>query len=249
MIVWRFSRLSILSLQLLLVFSNVRVLAHITWIPPTSSYTRVSVAGSVSTYVSDPAKGWIRFFARPEEWAEGWCVFTVPPMGSDEFLFDPPPPFNLTLYVARIVNASLVKLDINGSDLSVSGFWEFNYITNPATTYDVLLLTQNMTVASGQLSVAGNWSSFTINLQGFNSIQGNITSYYVGEVQTRPWYGPLFGDVNDDGKIDMRDIGTIARAFGSIFGFNLRYDFRADINFDFKVDMKDIGACARGFGI
>jgi hypothetical protein len=101
-----------------------------------------------------------------------------------------------------------------------------------------------MTVKTGELSVMGNWSSFTINIEGYESVQGDIISYFVGEVYG---YFPCF-DLDDNGIIDMRDIGMIARSFGSIFGFNIRYDFRADINFDFKINMRDIGACARRFG-
>lgn len=63
------------------------------------------------------------------------------------------------------------------------------------------------------------------------------------------WYY-LAGDVNYDGSIDMRDIGAIARAFGSHYTLPLdtRWNFRCDLNHDGKVDMKDIGSAARGFG-
>jgi ABC-type transport system substrate-binding protein len=50
-----------------------------------------------------------------------------------------------------------------------------------------------------------------------------------------------------DFKVDMRDIGRAARAFGSYPG-HLRWDPPTDTNEDFKTDMRDIGAIARMFG-
>lgn len=237
----RFISVPSLSILLLAVFSCPLVSCW--WLPP-RTFLWVSSTGSVSTYSSDPAQGWLRVFTSPDYgWVKGWCVFSIPPLGSHGIGFNPPS-FNFTLHVVRMINASFVELDFNGSDLMVRGFWEVNNMTNPSTSSDVFGLIQNMTVKSGELSITGNWSSFTINIEGYKSVQGNITSYFVGEV-----YGHYpYADLDDDGTIDMRDIGRIARAFASVFGFSFRYDFRADINFDFIVDMRDIGVCARRFG-
>ncbi len=50
-----------------------------------------------------------------------------------------------------------------------------------------------------------------------------------------------------DFKVDMRDLGRGARAFGSRPG-HPRWNPCCDVNDDFKVDMRDIGAVARSFG-
>ena len=55
-----------------------------------------------------------------------------------------------------------------------------------------------------------------------------------------------------DGRCDMRDVGLIARLFGSIEGDG-NYDVRADIagptnGADGKIDMRDVGLVARHFG-
>ena len=50
-----------------------------------------------------------------------------------------------------------------------------------------------------------------------------------------------------DFKVDMKDIGAAAKAFGSYPG-HARWSTGADINGDYKVDMKDIGAIAKRFG-
>jgi len=57
----------------------------------------------------------------------------------------------------------------------------------------------------------------------------------------------LLGDINGDGKVDMRDIFIVARAFGSEPG-HPRWDPRADINGDGRVDMRDVYIVARNFG-
>ncbi|MGD8544621.1 MAG: hypothetical protein PVH12_00455 [Candidatus Bathyarchaeota archaeon] len=55
-----------------------------------------------------------------------------------------------------------------------------------------------------------------------------------------------------DGRCDMRDVGLIARLFGSMEGDG-NYDDRADIagptnGPDGKIDMRDVGLVARHFG-
>ncbi len=50
-----------------------------------------------------------------------------------------------------------------------------------------------------------------------------------------------------DFKVDMRDVGRAAKAFGSVPG-HPRWDPACDVNDDFKVDMRDIGNIARKFG-
>lgn len=57
-------------------------------------------------------------------------------------------------------------------------------------------------------------------------------------------------DTNYDGVIDMKDIGTVAHAFGTTYGLTIdpRWVYRGDANNDRTIDMKDIGAIARNFG-
>lgn len=55
------------------------------------------------------------------------------------------------------------------------------------------------------------------------------------------------GDVNVDGKVDMRDIGHVARRF-LMSPSDFLWDPDTDIDGDGKVDMKDVGVTARNFG-
>jgi minor extracellular serine protease Vpr len=57
----------------------------------------------------------------------------------------------------------------------------------------------------------------------------------------------IAGDVNADGKVDMKDISIVAKAFGTMPGDG-RWNANADVNNDGKVDMKDISAVAKNFG-
>jgi peptide/nickel transport system substrate-binding protein len=81
--------------------------------------------------------------------------------------------------------------------------------------------------AEAQLSSPGNPPTTTTALAGWN----------------------LPVDVNYDGKVDMRDIGIVAKAFATAYGppISSRWVYRADINNDRKVDMKDIGLVAKQF--
>ncbi len=75
--------------------------------------------------------------------------------------------------------------------------------------------------------------------------------YYVEEAlqdtAAQPYSNRLPCDVNYDGYVDMRDVGTVSRCFGAQYGppIDSRWLFRADINNDRKIDMRDIGFAAK----
>ena len=54
-------------------------------------------------------------------------------------------------------------------------------------------------------------------------------------------------DINDDGKIDMEDVGSVARLFG-VHASDPTYDPDCDLNNDGKIDMKDVGSVAKHYG-
>jgi PKD repeat protein len=57
----------------------------------------------------------------------------------------------------------------------------------------------------------------------------------------------MLGDIDGDGKIDMKDVARLAIAFGSYPG-HPKWDRFADINMDLRVDLRDIAIVARRFG-
>ncbi len=61
------------------------------------------------------------------------------------------------------------------------------------------------------------------------------------------WKSSCMGDLNADGKVDMKDIAIVAKAYGSLPG-DSNWNSNADINGDNKVDIKDIAMIAKKFG-
>jgi hypothetical protein len=83
---------------------------------------------------------------------------------------------------------------------------------------------------------------------------GNVTLMLSGKL----YDGTLFegydiirvrmpGDLNMDGKVDMKDISIAARAFGS-HPSHSRWNPIADENEDNKIDIADIALICRNFG-
>jgi len=57
-------------------------------------------------------------------------------------------------------------------------------------------------------------------------------------------------DANYDGKVNMKDVGLVAKSFGASYGppVDPRWVFKCDVNNDRQTDMKDIGRVAASFG-
>jgi hypothetical protein len=78
--------------------------------------------------------------------------------------------------------------------------------------------------------------------------------YYVPhsllDAATQPASGYLPVDVNYDGKVDIKDIATAAKSFGTSAGppIHPRWIFRCDVNNDRKIDIRDIALVAKNFG-
>jgi len=58
------------------------------------------------------------------------------------------------------------------------------------------------------------------------------------------------GDVDGNGRVDMRDIALAAQAFGAAYGppMSAKWNFWCDINNDRKIDIRDIATIAHSFG-
>lgn len=67
---------------------------------------------------------------------------------------------------------------------------------------------------------------------------------------TQPTSSQVPFDVDYDGTVNMKDIGSVARSFGASYGPPLdpRWIFRCDVNNDRRIDMKDIGIVVKNFG-
>jgi len=111
----------------------------------------------------------------------------------------------------------------------VSYVWNFGdgnitTLTNPIVTH-----------------IYGQQGNFTVTLTviDLNGLSGNLT-------QTIMVTG-LVGDLNGDGKVDIKDIAIVAKAYGSYPGYP-NWNPIADLNGDGKVDIKDVAIVAKQFG-
>jgi hypothetical protein len=57
----------------------------------------------------------------------------------------------------------------------------------------------------------------------------------------------FMGDINDDGKVDIKDLQLLIKAFGS-YSSHPRWNSNADFNGDGKVDIKDLILLLKNFG-
>lgn len=86
--------------------------------------------------------------------------------------------------------------------------------------------------------------NYTVTLIITDSVARTDTTSTIIQVlnaTATPW------DVNGDGKVDIKDILIVAKAYGSNPG-DPNYDPRADVNGDSKIDIKDILIVAKHYG-
>jgi parallel beta-helix repeat protein len=109
----------------------------------------------------------------------------------------------------------------------------------------------------GYPSGGNHWSDYTgvdqksgpyQNLTGSDGI--GDTPYTINSKSTDnyPLMKPyVFGDLNHDGKVDIKDIHIVASAFGSSPGES-NWNPIADVNQDGKVDIRDVALVAKEYG-
>jgi hypothetical protein len=94
--------------------------------------------------------------------------------------------------------------------------------------------------------------NFTIPLKsiwlGNYSIYANVRYGFQTSLSTNMFTVILIGDLNGDGKIDIKDISIVAKAYGSDPS-KPNWNPIADLNHDDKVDIKDVAIVAKVFGV
>lgn len=69
----------------------------------------------------------------------------------------------------------------------------------------------------------------------------------IEDIRTITFKIPIRGDVNDDGRVDVKDLYVVALAYGSFPG-HPKWILTADINGDLQVDLRDYYVVCRNFG-
>jgi len=143
------------------------------------------------------------------------------------------------------------SLTIKAKAMNVGGFTEAFNITIYINASSIA--SQAITLESGSSAII----SFKWNTTGFNEGNYTVSAY------AQPVHGEedtadnlyknvsaavaMIGDINADGKVDLKDVFTVGKAYGSSPS-HPRWIAVCDINNDEKVDLKDYYATCRNYG-
>ena len=171
-------------------------------------------------------------------------------------------------------NNTIIQNTISNNQYGISmGYWGLYglkdqdnnnaiYHNNLVGNTEQALSLNSLNVWDGGYPSGGNyWSDYNgtdlfggpyQNLKGSDGIGDTPYSIDANNKDRFPYMieirGPYInGDLNHDGEVDMKDVATAAKAFGSYPG-HPRWNPVADINQDGNVDMKDISLIAKNFG-
>jgi PKD repeat protein len=149
---------------------------------------------------------------------------------------------NMWVYQGRMANVNVTVSNIGNSSQNVWVTLYYNITAgNSIDSYPVYL-------AAGQnFALLFTWNTVSIpplnyTLTAVVTIPTGSNTLSNGTLAVR-----LMGDVNGDGRVNVKDIALVARAFGST-PISPNWNPAADLNGDGVVNMKDIAIVARNFG-
>jgi hypothetical protein len=149
------------------------------------------------------------------------------------------------VYVGQIINITVfVQNEGNVPET-------FNVTTYTNTTATETLTVTNL-LPGNQTTLAFTWNTsdfargnYTIKAMA-STVPGEVdisdNTFIDGNILVA-----VFGDLNNDGIVDMGDLSIVGRAFGSYPG-HPRWNPNTDLNDDDFIDMGDLGIVGRNFG-
>jgi len=212
----------------------------------------IRTRGVIHDWGTDPAFGWINAHVRMidvngtyREWAQVHATWStdVPHINCSRM---PTENFTFFHYAARLlVNTSDIALNGTDYDLSITGQWNVTKITVSVYVDEngTLLYVERIVepylpeLAPGELKVFNNWRRFELNITGMPSLSGFVVWNRMAYLEIK-----LF-DINDDGKVDIKDLVRTATRFRLVPG-TFNYDHEADVNCDDKIDIGDLTTIA-----
>jgi len=212
--------------------------------------TFVFMVGNVASYGPIPAFGFLRSFAKIDAWARVgavWMTVPIPIVPGD-----PGSPVIFVLYMAHLINASIVKLNFTDNmnrihDFLVAGIWNVFNVTFIYKESTFLWVSKPMVDRGPGIFVVDPdpvngtpWTVFTLAIQDLLPVRGPVLFHKIKTVEIPE------GDVNLDSKVDICDIVSVAKSFGAMPG-RRGFDLQIDLNFDFRIDIIDIVIVARAF--
>ena len=212
----------------------------------------IRTRGLVQDWGTDPAFGWINAHVRMidvngtyREWAQVHVTWSTdaPHMNCSRM---PTENFTFVHYAARlVVNSSDIALNGTDYDLLITGLWNVTKITVSVYVDEngTLLYVERVVepylpdLAAGELKVFNNWHRFELAITGMPSLTGFVVWNRIAYLEIK-----LF-DLNDDGKVDIRELARIATRFRLTPG-TFNYDHEADVNCDDVIDIGDLTTVA-----
>lgn|GEM_PF-1776280 len=149
---------------------------------------------------------------------------------------------NTWVYQGRMVNVNVTVSNIGNSSQNVWVTLYYNITAGKSIdSYPIYL------IAGQSYTLAFAWNTeglpcLNYTLTAVATIPTGSNTLSNGTLAVR-----LMGDVNGDGRINVKDIALVARAFGST-PTSPNWNPAADLNGDGVVNMKDIAIVARNFG-
>ena len=151
--------------------------------------------------------------------------------------------FEFTLYVVRLVNASVVALNYSSNDFYISGLWDVYNITWTYFGEHNFTMTVKPAVVNetGEFNVTNFWKEFTLDITGLELISGKVSFLCY-----RSFVVPL-GDVNGDYVVDIFDLVHVAKRYRTTPGMT-EFDFDLDFNDNFEIDIYDLTTIGANLG-
>ncbi len=157
-------------------------------------------------------------------------------------------------------------LYFNSTVLEVIDVTEENFLKQNCTTYSILQVNNTIgkikfaDTCTGETGINGSGvlcnitfkakyeGSSALNFDNVKVLDSELQQLYVAFTDgTVNVDSALPADVNNDHVVDIFDLATVGKAFGSICG-DSKYDPKADINKDCEIDIFDIAFVGKNFG-